>query len=116
MKTNIYRPVLIRILLFILISLYFITVFGQSPSSYRRENLVVTSSCMQKYSSLNQVDFSNVTLMGASHHVSLQAMEFIQVNIITYGVENAVSQTINSGLYFGNHYCLPYSRNLNLVE
>jgi len=115
MKTNIYRPVLIRILLFILISLYFITVFGQSQSSYTRES-VVNTSFFQKYSSLNQGDYSYATLIGASNDVSLQARGLVPYDIIAKSEERGEWQTIIFCLYSWNHCFFPYNRRLNLGE
>ncbi|HMU46106.1 MAG TPA: hypothetical protein PKC72_07050 [Chitinophagaceae bacterium] len=116
MKTNAYRFIVIRVLLFILVSLYFITVFGQPANSYMNGNPIRVSSHSEGSSSNSAIDFSFedlpvITTMHSSGNVD---------DVFMISVYNEQEKTLfhdtKSDLFLRNYCCQPFIRRLKMSD
>lgn len=116
MKTNTYRFIIIRVLLFVLVSLYFITVFGQSTNSYAKGNLIRVSSHFEEYSSNSVMDLSFEDLPVITTMYSSGNAEDLLMISANNDQEKTLFQDTKSNLFLRNSCCQPFIRRLKMSE
>lgn len=116
MKTNTYRFIVIRVLLFILVSLYFITVFGQQAISFAKENLIRVSSHSEGSLSSSRYNFSFEDLPVITTMHSSGNTDDVFMTSAYSEQEKALIQYIKSNLFLRNYCCQPFIRRLKMVD